>query len=260
MVINYTKFGTLYEEVDGRIIKKQCTQCAEIKCITEFNKEKRSFAGVNSSCKLCFRVKSQKIKRKYREKNPEKVKEWNRNSYRNNPEKYKQNSEKWRAENPDKRSDYSKRYYSDNIDKVKYYNREWEKANPKKVLASVHNRRAKELSLPHSLEESDIDSVINKFQGCALSYAEDAQIDHFIPLSIGGPGSVLGNIITISQKLNSSKGTKNPFEWFSENKERLSLPQNKFDAVVLYLANINSMSVAEYREYVYKCFNKEDSE
>ena len=59
--------------------------------------------------------------RKWRLKNPEKVKERSRKRYSENPEKVNERIRKWRAENPEK---------------VKENKRKWDKKNPEKVLYS----------------------------------------------------------------------------------------------------------------------------
>jgi len=70
-------------------------------------------------------------------------------------------------------------------------------------------------------------------------------------MSTGHGGTYEGNLILLDQDLNLSKSTSNPFIWAetlpSEQKEM-------FDKVVQYLAEINGLTIDEYREFVFWCF------
>lgn len=63
---------------------KQCKKCAELKDLSEFNKDKRSKDGLSYWCRKCHN----KQKNQWYKDNPEK------NWYRNNPEKGKKCSRK----------------------------------------------------------------------------------------------------------------------------------------------------------------------
>jgi hypothetical protein len=78
-------------------------------------------------------------------------------------------------------------------------------------------------------------------------------LDHVIPVVTGHGGTTHGNIVPILRNLNCSKNDSNVFEWFSVAKERHNLKQDRFDALIEYVAGLNGMSADEYREYVYEC-------
>lgn len=90
---------------------------------------------------------------------------------------------------------------------------------------------------------------------CALSGDSNIHLDHVIPLKVGRGGTVYGNIIPLSYKLNSSKQDKNIFEWFKSTKNENNLSEEKFNDLIAYLAECNNMSVKEYKEYVCWCHN-----
>lgn len=58
-------------------------------------------------------------------------------------------------------------------------------------------------------------------------------------------------MILLSSNLNLSKGHRNPFEWAETLSEEY---QENFNKVVEYLAELNGLTVEEYREFVFWCF------
>lgn len=63
-------------------------------------------------------------------------------------------------------------------------------------------------------------------------------------------------MIPLSETLNRSKRDKNPFEWA----ETLTDDQRaRFDKVVEYLADLNGLTVTDYREFVFWCFENKRS-
>lgn len=109
--------------------------------------------------------------------------------------------------------------------------------------------------LPHDFTEEDKDTLLRKFDGkCALT-GKDVPIhfDHVIPVAIGHGGTVKGNMLPIWQRINSSKSDRNIFEWYEENGDRFDVCPKRFEAAIEYLAELNGMSVEEYRDYVNDC-------
>lgn len=125
----------------------------------------------------------------------------------------------------------------------------------KKIKVWQMNRRAMKALLPDTLTVNQIEAAMSFFNGgCALTnQADDLHLDHVIPLSIGRGGTTFENIIPLSGTLNISKHDGNLFEWFKSNRQRFNLSQKKFDKLIDYLANLNDMTIDEYRDYVYWC-------
>ena len=116
------------------------------------------------------------------------------------------------------------------------------------------NKRAKDQGLVGGVTKRQLADVLGRFGGgCALTNSKDFQFDHVIPIDVGRCGSVAENLIPLNASLNSSKHANNIFEWFDDNRERFDLSQRKFDELIEYLADINEMTVEEYRDYVYWC-------
>jgi hypothetical protein len=120
--------------------------------------------------------------------------------------------------------------------------------------ATYLNRRAMKKNLPDNLTAVQIETMLEFFEGCALTGKQkNLHLDHVIPLSIGHGGTTAENIVALIDFLNLSKHDGNLFEWFKENKQRFDLSQDKFDTLIDYLAELNEMTHAEYRDYVYWC-------
>lgn len=92
--------------VDG---KKQCSKCGVHKSLDQFHKNNNRITGTVSACKDCYGVyytenREEIIEKnaKYRENNPEKVRETSEAYYENNKEYYIENAIRWASENPEK--------------------------------------------------------------------------------------------------------------------------------------------------------------
>ena len=104
---------------------KICTKCKTVKPLTEFNKQKRNKDGVRSDCKVCHNETT----KKWRENNPEKIKESSKKYYENNPEKERERNKKYRENNSEKIKESKKKWRENNQEKIK----EWRENNPEKV-------------------------------------------------------------------------------------------------------------------------------
>ncbi len=120
-----------------------------------------------------------------------------------------------------------------------------------------HNllRIKREKALINDLSTSDKVLISGRFgERCALTgKAVPIQFDHVIPVSSGHGGTTLSNMLPIWQRINSSKGAKNIFEWYEENGDRFEVLPELFDQAIEYLADLNEMTAEEYRDYVYEC-------
>ena len=94
------------------ITEKPCSDCGEIKALSEFSKDSRRKYGVSSYCKECQKKRYHRTP-EYREKNriasrifnflfPEKRQEATRKFNQKHPERIKEKTKKWETENPDK--------------------------------------------------------------------------------------------------------------------------------------------------------------
>lgn len=269
--------GTPFYELNGNVLAKGCTVCLVIRDFNYFHKSKRSPINLFSQCKICEASNRELNKERdaqrntqYIKENLEKVKERRKNYYTNNREKILRKNEEWRKSNS--RITYHRNYRKEHKNEIsisqrKYrersYNewlaryKKWSKENPTKSKMRGIRRRAKESALPCSITPEQLSLIYEQFNNsCALTgESVNLHADHVIPLAVGHVGTTYGNMIPLSAKLNTSKNASHIFEWFEANRERLSLEQAKFDALIAYLAEVNGMNVKEYRAYVDYCFD-----
>ena len=118
-----------------------CPRCKTYKAREEFFKKKTSKWGLAGMCKACASM----AKRKYRENNPEKVKEANRKYRENNLEKKKERNRKYRENNPEKVKERNRKYRENNPEKVKEANRKYRENNPEKAKERYRKYRENDL-------------------------------------------------------------------------------------------------------------------
>ncbi|KRE94912.1 hypothetical protein ASG89_31980 [Paenibacillus sp. Soil766] len=112
------------------------------------------------------------------------------------------------------------------------------------------------------LKKSDLDKVFCHFGGvCPFTgeYKKNSY-DHFIPLAWGTVvlkygigGHTYANMIMLSLRLNISKRSTNPFEWYRFNGKRLGIQPSKWKELVNHVARKHKMTPEEYERRVYAC-------
>jgi hypothetical protein len=121
---------------------------------------------------------------------------------------------------------------------------------------SYGKRREKRVNaLKNDFTNEQKSEVLERFGSkCAFTGADvGIQMDHVIPVAVGHGGTTIANMLPVWQRINSSKGAKNVFEWYEENGERFGVCPVRFYAAIEYLADLNGMTSEEYRQYVYEC-------
>jgi len=235
---------------------KRCTMCNEAKQLSEYHNSKRNKDGKASRCKVCI----VKASAQWKKDNPERNKvheqkhrdnhrsdraDKQRKYYQENKEYYADKAREWLSKNPDYKfpktrydAEYAKRYREGNRELIRFHRRK---------------RKAKLRGSIVDFSKEDYRTVLSRFEGkCALTESTDIHMDHFIPVSTGHGHTTLGNMIPLDASLNLAKHASNPFEWI---KERNDIALEKFEDVVLYLAELNGFSREEYEAHVYNCFN-----
>ncbi|MED2615443.1 hypothetical protein COF41_25690 [Bacillus toyonensis] len=207
---------------------KICSRCKEEKQLEEFYRNRQGKDGRHSVCKVCRRTTSRK----------------------------------WEQENAESIRQKRRIYDFKNRERVKLRERLRHEENPYIRRAKDHRTRARKVGLSGDITADELEGIFKKFNfKCPLTGEERMEGDHFIALSTQkGPGSTIQNIIPLSKRLNEFKSFLNPFEWFEEKKIELNLDEVKFWELVEYLADLNNMTIVEYKDYVYKCYSKKDEE
>lgn len=254
----------LIEEVviDGvTILMKECTKCKKIKPLdTEYDDYKNTSYGKYPSCRDCRKEHyhaNQDTVQKYRRENRDKLIAKSKKYREENKDKVKQTNAAYKEAHKQEISDNRKKYYRENKERLLDYSKQrWSsyyyEENKESLKLNNQKRRALLRELPNDISEEEVQEILTRFNNkCALSDSTEYHLDHFIALSTGHVGTVKQNMIPLSPSLNKSKHARNPFEWV---KSRDDINEEKFNQVVKYLANLNCLSVQEFTDFVYKCY------
>jgi len=229
--------GRYYKDnEEGVVIALECRGCDSLKDVDDFHRNKDGFAGRVTRCKVCARTKSVEWGRENNGRKLEYMREY-----------YNLNREEVLA--------YQRDYYDVNREVIITRSLKWSKDNPDRKKVHRQNRVARERGLENTLTKDQHTEIMRTFNdSCALSGKRgDIHLDHVIPVRVGHKGTSICNLIPLHASLNTSKNDSNIFEWFKSNKARFGLCEDLFDAVITYLAELNDMSVSEYRDYIYEC-------
>lgn len=220
----------------------------------ELKKKNKEYYEKNKESKL----KKAKI---YAELHSEKIKEYQRLYRKQNTERLTRLNKEYYQKNKDRIVKKKHSYYLRNRDYFVRKTREWTLNNRHtldfKLARTVikQRRRAKESLLPSDITKSDV-ILIRDFFGnkCAITgNNEDTHLDHFIPIDWGHGGSVKGNLYPIDSSLNMSKRNKNPFEWIKEPHIKKQVQLELWQKLIIYLAEINNLTISEFERFVYWC-------
>lgn len=111
-------------------MKKVCTKCKKEKSLDDFGNRKNCAGKIikHSVCRECLKLKAQE----YREKNFEKMIQYDKNRYLNykDDENYKEKKIKYYKDNEEQRKQWSEK----NSSKLKEYRKQYYKNNKEKVL------------------------------------------------------------------------------------------------------------------------------
>jgi hypothetical protein len=122
---------------------KKCKICLIEKDINDFYNNKRIKDGKETRCKECTkeinknnREKLKESQRRWREKNPDymknygqsdKIKEYQKEYYQEHKEKYIKRKQEWRQKNPELAKEELRNYIENNREKVNEYHSNWKK-------------------------------------------------------------------------------------------------------------------------------------
>ena len=104
---------------------KVCSKCKEEKNIFEFGNSKKSKDKLQYSCKKCNNLRS----KKYRQNNPQKIREIQKNWRKKNPELLYERHKRYRLQNNEKVNQRLKNFFLKNPEKRKEYRKNY---NPRK--------------------------------------------------------------------------------------------------------------------------------
>ena len=172
---------------------KRCPKCGEVKSLAEFGKNACAKDGLQNRCKPChvLAVKESREKRPWvrdanRAKHMARELEKNRAYKAANKEKHLADATAWRLANPEKR-------------RIHHQNR---RARIRAAGGELSVGLAKRL---HNLQRG-------KCACCGLQLGDDYQLDHIMPLALGGTNTD-DNIQLLRRQCNSFKRAKHPIEF-----------------------------------------------
>lgn len=172
---------------------KRCSVCGEIKDIAEFSKNARTKDGLQVRCKPCH-VKAVK---ESRDKRP------------------------WvKAENRAKHMvaelEKNRAYKAANKDKHRADVAAWQRANPEKRRIHHQNRRARKRDAGGKLSSGLAEKLYQLQKGkcvcCGEPLGKDYQLDHIMPLALGGSNDD-DNIQLLRSQCNNFKRAKHPIDF-----------------------------------------------
>lgn len=217
---------------------KTCTQCRQIKPLTDFHTASDSKDGYRANCKECKRSRRSKYRMAnhelvlqkeadYREANrpainanktaryaanPEKHRQQARANY--NPATQKKRSTIYRANNPQRIIDNNLRYRQNNPEKVKAEAKKWRALNKVKLANYANERRA--MMNANGVFRISKKELTKLYSSPRCFYCreltDEIQMDHVIPIKRGGTHSI-GNLVPACSGCNQSKINKTITEW-----------------------------------------------
>lgn len=180
---------------------KRCTQCGELKLVSEFSKQARKRSGLRPDCKLC--ASNAYIK-------------WRSD----NPDKARAASAKWQAANPEKKKASVAKWHAANADRVRTVKAKWRTENSDACIIHKQNRRARECESVGRLS-SGIAERLYRLQrgmcacGCKQPLGDNYHRDHILPLTLGGANEDW-NLQLLRSTCNLQKSTKHPVEFMQQ--------------------------------------------
>lgn len=249
------KGAIYYEDKEGNMISKVCTKCEMDVILEGYRKKEGGLGGKASICRAC----ESKRGRKWREENPDKIREMAQKYYEEKRDEIREKQRKYHEEKPHMALNRNRKWRKQNCEMLRERMRLQRQANPEKNKVIIHRRLARKRHLPDTLSHEQMNEILDHFGGCALSGGSNVHFDHVIPLATGHGGTTYGNMVPLRADLNLTKNDSNVFEWFEANRQRLNLSQEKFDSLIDWLAKANEVSVEDYRDYVYWCHDNPHS-
>jgi hypothetical protein len=204
------------------IESKACSKCKQVKPLSEFDKSKATKSGHKPSCKQCkylankvYRTENQdkirEIKKAWCLKNPEKLTEYRKKAASNSAIYNREKARLYHQKNKDKLNARCRQWRAANHEKARELEKRYRLANPQ--VGRLQNQRRRALKAQSGVYKITIkDSTKILAKPCFYCGAKSSQLDHVVPLAIGGRHS-LGNLVASCVRCNTSKNKKTIMEW-----------------------------------------------
>jgi hypothetical protein len=195
---------------DDILVARECVECKEFLCISNYSRHAGTNLGYNTRCKPCMKTpyKLEKVNKRVRELRKE------------NPKKYLEKKREYKAKNKERIAQVDKIWQANNKETIHKHSNNWKKKNKPRVYNYIKQRemKIKGCSLKLSKESNnEIKSFYKECQSLNANSNKKYQVDHIIPITsdiICGL-HVPWNLQILTKSENSSK--KNKFDGTYDN-------------------------------------------
>jgi 5-methylcytosine-specific restriction endonuclease McrA len=154
---------------------------------------------------------------RWREANPEKVREAARKRRERNRDARSAQERAWRAANPESAKASTRRYREKNPHIAREATRKWRKGHPEESRAFAHNRRAR-LRAGGNLTGAAWTGILTEFDQCCAycsTRSDLIELEHMTPLSRGGFHTA-DNVVPACRGCNRRKGALTALEFLGK--------------------------------------------
>lgn len=133
-----------------------------------------------------------------------------------NQDKVRERRKKYCAANVDKKRAANAKYIADNPEKKKERNAKYKAENPEKCRIHNQNRRARKLKNGGKLSQGLAERLFKLQKGkcpcCQMPLGDDYQLDHIMPIALGGSNTD-DNMQLLRKQCNNQKHAKHPIDF-----------------------------------------------
>ncbi len=212
---------------------KVCGKCFVVKGLEAFSFKSKSAGSRMSKCRACTATDT----RRWREKNPDRARQWrdqnrervaeaNRRWYMQNRERVAEAHRQWCEQNRERVAEANRQWYMQNREWKAEYDRQWRQANPDKHRDKAHRRRARLAAAtiePFTPADLYADWQEHGLYACffCAGPAEPLHVEHFYPLKPADESATPGphalfNLVPACQACNLSKGNREPWAFLRD--------------------------------------------
>lgn len=156
------------------VTEKKCTSCKEVKPVSEFCVNKAKKDGINTICRQCQRIK----KNSWDAENAERIKEYTKEYYRNDPERSKAAAVKWQKEHPERMKEINRKTKEKHkVSIQEYFKRRYEEA--KEAFKAYSRKRYAEHKDKHiSYKQRNAEAIREKKREYNQKNQEKNRVSH----------------------------------------------------------------------------------